>query len=210
MHLAIFGATGRTGRPLIEQALAEGHTITALARTPNTLSPARDGLTVVRGDATDAEAVTRTVEGADAVLMALGHTKTSSKDVLSRATGHVVRAMKQHGVQRVITLTGAGVAAPNDPPGLAPTIIRAIMRTVTGDLLRDSERHVEILRQSGLDWTAVRGPRLTEDPATGRYETGRFAMGFGSSASRADVADYMLRLAQSDSDGDRMPMIRNT
>ncbi|MEM6328389.1 MAG: NAD(P)H-binding protein [Bacteroidota bacterium] len=209
MTLAVLGATGRTGRPLLSHALSEGHTVRALERDPNALPPA-DGLTVIGGDATDPASVSRVIDGTEAVLLALGHTKTSTPDILTVATGHVVHAMKAHGVERVVTLTGAGVEAPNDPPGVAPRIIRGIMRIVAGGLLRDSERHVEALRRSGLDWTAVRGPRLTEDPATGQYETGRFAMGFGSSATRADVADYMLRLARMRGDGDRMPMIRNT
>lgn len=211
MRLALLGATGRTGRPLVEQALAAGHTVVALARTPSSLDDlAHPNLVVLQGDATDASDVDRVVEGADAVLLTLGHTKTSSKDILSRAAEHVVSSMKAHGVRRVVTETGAGVADPRDPSGLGPRIMRGLMGLIAKDLLQDSERHVDTFRQSGLDWTAVRAPRLTEGPRTGQYETGYFAMGPGESVSRADVADYMLRLAPSDEEVGGAPMIKGT
>ena len=208
MRLAVLGATGRTGRPLVEQALAAGHSVTALARTPSKLGTEHPALTVVQGDAARREDVARVVEGADAVLLTLGHTKTSSRDVLAKAAENVVAAMKTHGVRRVVTETGAGVEDPRDPPGLAPRLVRGVMRLVAGDLLEDSERHVRTFRESGLDWTAVRAPRLTEGPRTGDYQTGYFAMGPGESVSRADVADYMLRLASSQEEAGGAPMIK--
>ncbi len=213
MHLAILGATGRTGRPLIQQALDAGHTVHALARSPETLTAPASGadrLTVSKGDATDAADVAKIVEGADAVLLALGHTKTSTDDIMVRAAENTIAAMKRHDVTRVITLTGAGVPDPADPPGLAPKILRGIMKLVVGTMLRDSERHVDLFRVSGLDWTAVRAPRLTDGPKTGRYDTGLFAMGPGESVSRADVADYMLRCATSAEASGEAPMIKAT
>ena len=208
MRLAILGATGRTGRPLVRQALADGHSVVALARTPSALDDlAHPDLVVLQGDATNPEDVRRVVEGADAVLLTLGHTTTSSHDVLTRAAEHVVAAMEAHGVRRVVTETGAGVADARDPSGLGPRIMRGIMGIVAKDLLRDSERHVETFRRSGLEWTAVRAPRLTNAPRTGRYKTGYFAMGPGESVPRADVADYMLRIAQTDEAVGEAPMI---
>lgn len=207
MKFAVLGATGRTGRPLLDQALADGHEVVALARTPSTLDTAHERLTVVQGDALDPDAVGRVVAGADAVLLTLGHAEGSPKNVLGRAAETVVRAMDAHGVRRVVTETGAGVADPRDPGGLGPAFMRGVMRIVARPLLEDSEAHVETFRQSGLDWTAVRAPRLTNGPRTGAYRTGYFAMGPGHSVSRADVADYMLRLATSTEAVGEAPMI---
>ena len=115
MHLTVFGATGRTGRPLVAQALAAGHHVTALVRTPAKLDLAHPNLTVVQGDVTDAEAVARVVDGADAVLSALGPVKGGPASMLTQATRNVIAAMRQHGVQRVVIVSGAGVPDPLDP-----------------------------------------------------------------------------------------------
>ncbi|WP_420455444.1 NAD(P)-dependent oxidoreductase [Rubrivirga sp.] len=207
MKFALLGATGRTGRHVVTQALDAGHEVVALARTPSKLDVQHDRLTVVQGDALDPDAVGRVVGGADAVLLTLGHAKGSPKDVLRRSASVVVDAMKRHGVRRVVTETGAGVADPRDPGGLGPAFMRGVMGVVAKPLLADSEAHVDVFRRSGLDWTAVRAPRLTGGPHTGRYETGYLSMGPGHSVSRADVADYMLRLATSDEAVGEAPMI---
>jgi putative NADH-flavin reductase len=195
MKLAVLGATGRTGRPLVEQALDGGHAVTALARTPAKLALDHERLTVVQGDALDADDVARVVEGADAVLLTLGHTKGSPPDLMRRAAETVGAAMERHGVRRVVTETGAGVADPRDPGGLGPAIMRGVMKLVAKNLLEDSQAHVETFRRSGLDWTAVRAPRLTEGPLTGEYRTGYFALGPAAKVARADVAEFMLHEA---------------
>ena len=206
MHIALLGATGRTGRPLLDQSLAAGHTVTALARTPSKLPP-REGLAVVQGDATNPADVDKTVDGADAVLLTLGHAKGSPPDLMARAAHNVVAAMNAHGVRRVVTETGAGVPDPKDPGGLGPKVMAGIMKVVAKNLLADSEAHVDTFRQSGLDWTAVRAPRLTEGERTGEARTGYFSMGPGHSVSRADVAEVMLRMATSDEYAGEAPMV---
>lgn len=209
MHFALFGATGRTGQPFLDQALDAGHTLTALARTPSALAP-RDGLAVVQGDVLDREAVGRVVEGADAVVLTLGPTKGAPKDLMTRAAQMVIAEMKRHGVSRVVTETGAGVSDPQDPGGVGPTFMRGVMKVVAGALLSDSEGHVDAFRQSGLDWTAVRAPRLTTGPQTGDYRTGYLSMGPGHSVARADVADYMLKLAASQDAVGQAPMVTSS
>ena len=207
MKFAVFGATGRTGRPLVQQALDAGHAVAALARDPSKLALRHERLDVVQGDVLDPDAVGRVVDGADAVLLTLGPTKGAPPDLMRRAAENVVGAMRHHGVRRVITETGAGVADPRDPGGLGPAFMRGVMRVVARRLLADSEAHVDVLRRSGLDWTAVRAPRLTNGPRTGAYETGYLSMGPGHSVARADVADYMLRLATTGDGVGEAPMI---
>lgn len=197
MTLAILGSTGRTGKPLVEQALAAGHTVVALARTPARLPLRHDRLTVVQGDALDAATVGGVVAGSDAVLLTLGQTKGSPDDLMTRAAHIVVAAMTAAGIRRVVTETGAGVPDPRDPGGVGPAFVRGVMKLVAANLLADSVAHVDAFRASGLDWTAVRAPRLTEGPLTGKARVGYFSMGLGHSVSRADVAAVMLRLATS-------------
>jgi putative NADH-flavin reductase len=209
MKLAIFGASGRTGIPLVEQALKAGHEVTAFVRDPAKLPVQHERLRAVQGDVQDAARVEEAVKGQDAVLMVLGHTKSSSKDVLTKATENVLAAMKKHGVKRIINLTGAGVADPADQPKLFNRVMSVLLKLMAGDLLADSERQGNLIKQSGLDWIIVRVPVLNEGPHTGNIKVGYVGQGTGTRISRADVADWMLRQIDSNTYLGRAPMISN-
>ncbi|MEM1093414.1 MAG: NAD(P)H-binding protein [Bacteroidota bacterium] len=201
MHLTIFGATGRTGREAVTQALAAGHTVTAFARDEAKLSAQQDrsntNLHAVIGDVRDAEAVHRAIEGANAVLSCLAPVPKDGQ-VQAEGTRHIASGMAKHRVQRIVSLTGAGVTVPSDPPrAFAGRFIRGIMKVVASGILADAEAHADILRRSELDYAIVRAPRLTDGPHTGLYRHGILQLGFGDQIARADVADFMLAEAAS-------------
>ena len=108
MRLVVFGASGRTGRPLVRQALEAGHEVAAFVRDRSKLEIGHERLTVVEGDVKDYTRVREAISGVDAVLSALGHTKSSAKDVQTVGTENIVAAMKESGVQRLVSLTGGG------------------------------------------------------------------------------------------------------
>jgi putative NADH-flavin reductase len=193
MKLTIFGASGRTGRPLVEQALAAGYEVTAFVRDPARLPISDARLHVVQGDVMNAAQVDEAVRGADAVLSVLGHAKGSPKNMQTVATENIVAAMKKHGVRRLISLTGAGVKDPQDQPKLVDHAIRGLLVLLQKDVLRDAEQHARVIQQSDLDWTIVRGPRLNEGPRTGTYRVGMIGKNSGTLVSRADLADFMLK-----------------
>lgn len=208
MKLTVFGASGRTGRPLVEQALRAGHEVTAFVRDPAKLGISHEKLRVVSGDVkSNPEKVSEAVAGADAVLSVLGQTKGSPKDLQTAGTRNVVAAMREHGVRRLVSLTGAGVADPRDEPKLSDRAIVFLLRRLQGDVLRDAQEHARIIQESGLDWTIVRGPMLTEGEKKGEYRVGYVGKGSGARISRADVADFMLRQADDDAYLHQAPMV---
>lgn len=207
MRVTIFGASGRTGRPLVEQALAAGHEVRVLVRDPSKLPITHDRLAVVQGDVLDAAKVGETIAGTDAVLSALGHTKTSPRDVQTRGAQNVVAAMQRHGVRRLVSLTGAGVRDPQDEPKLVDRAITFLLEKLQPDVLEDGARHAEVIKGSGLDWVIVRGPRLTEGPQKGEYRVGMIGKNSGTRISRADLAAFMLRQTADDAHLRRMPVV---
>ena len=207
MKLAVFGASGRTGRPLVGQALAAGHEVRALVRDPSQFPMSHERITVVGGDVLDAAKVEETVAGTDAVLSALGHTKTSPKDVQTRGTQNIVAAMEEHGVRRLVSLTGAGVRDPKDEPKPVDKIITFLLERLQPDVLGDAIGHAEVIKASGLDWVIVRGPRLTEGPKKGEYRVGLIGENSGTQISRADLAEFMLRQTTDDAYLRQMPVV---
>jgi putative NADH-flavin reductase len=191
MNVLVFGANGGTGRQLVEQALTQGHHVTAFVRDPARLPLQHPQLRLFQGDVQDAAAVQRAVPGHDAVLSALGAPAGRKDAVRSVGTGHILRAMEQAGVPRFICLTTLGMG--DSRPAL-PWLYRYLLVPL---LLRyafaDSERQEALIRQSPLQWTIARPGTLTDGPRTGRYQ-----QGFAPTAklpmriARADVADFML------------------
>ena len=207
MRVAIFGASGRTGRPLVEQALAAGHEVKALVRDPSKLQKGGERLVVIRGDVLDAARVEETIAGTDAVLSALGQTKGSTRDVQTRGTENIVAAMERHGVRRLVSLTGAGVRNPRDEPKLVDRAITFLLRRLQPDVLEDGVRHAEVIKASGLEWVIVRGPRLTEGPKKGGYRVGMVGKNSGTQISRADLAEFMLAQLTTDTHLRQTPVV---
>ena len=197
MNLVIFGATGGTGRLLVEQALEQGHNVTAFARNPAAVTAQHPNLKVVQGDALDYASVEPVVKGKEAVLSALGVRKLGRTTVLSEGTRNILMAMEQHGVKRLIVESSLGVG---DSKGQFPWYLGIMVRVFLRNIYADKEVQERFIRASGVDWTIVRPAGLTNGPRTGVY---RQWVGVPDSPikgwiSRADVAEFMLRQLNDD------------
>ena len=191
MKIVIFGATSPTGRHVVEQALAEGYEVTAFVRSPQKMEIEHEKLHVVEGDALNPDRVEEAVAGQDAVISLIGPAKGSPKDVASRSTLHIITAMKKHDVDRVVVASVGGVPTPEDRRGPLGKAIGGVLKLLLRDMYADRERQLQLLRESGLDWVALRLPRLTDEPSTGDYELG-YSVSPASKAARVDVAAAML------------------
>ncbi|WP_062077063.1 NAD(P)-dependent oxidoreductase [Demequina globuliformis] len=189
--VALFGATGKTGSRVLTRLLDRGDTVRALARRASAL-PEHDRLVVIQGDVLDPAAVADTVEGADAVLSLFGQVKGSPRTLQTDGTANIVAAMQDSGATRLVTLSGGGLRAPQDQPAFPDRLMRGALKLMAGHVLADAEGHLEILEKSHLDWTVVRGPRLTEDPRQGSYRAGWVGVGTGMKISREDLADFIV------------------
>lgn len=204
MNVTIVAATGRIGRLVVDQALAAGHRVTAVARNPVGFPPAVRTVRVDLAAPRPAD-LQAALEGADAVISGLGPRSKKDAGITSKGTRAVVEAMKETGVRRIVVVSAAPVsttASPGRPepprhdPGerfvmrhvLTP-FIKVVLRAHYDDLARTED----LLRASGLDWTVVRPPQLKDRPVTGAYRTAmeRNLPG-GASVGRADVAHFML------------------
>lgn len=192
MRIAIFGSTGGTGRQLVEQALEQGHQVTAHARNPEKLGGLEHGnLQLHRGDVLDRADVGRVTASQEAVLCAIGAGPERST-LREEGTRNIVVAMERTGVSRVVCPSSLGVG---DSHANLPFFTRCV---IIGIFLRhafaDHERQEAVVRKSSLDSTIVRPPHLKDGPRTGRYRHGFSATdrNIRGWISRADVADFML------------------
>lgn len=194
MKLAVFGATGKTGLHIVQQALDAGHEVVALVRNPSKMSLQHPKLTLIQGDALQSADVIKTLHGVDAVVNALGHVKGSPDHLQVTVITHILNAMKQHRIKRLVTLSGGGVRFPQDQPKFIDHVFKFLLKTVSPKVLADGEAHVKLIQQSDVEWIVVRAPRLTDNAHTKQYKTGFIGDdGMSTQCSRANVADFMLK-----------------
>jgi putative NADH-flavin reductase len=195
MKIIVFGATGGTGKLIVTQALAKGHTVSAFARNPDGL-PQDPHLRVIHGDIFDFGAVVDAIRGHRAVLSALGPRTRKKTDVLANAMPHILEGMRQEYVNRIIVLGAAGVDPDYGKYQNALTTLGwwVVRKTALKHPFLDQAEQERLLTASDLDYTIVRAPRLMDGPFTGSYRVLPDALPPGAlSVNRADVADFMLQ-----------------
>ena len=209
MKVVIFGATGQTGRLLVERAGANGHVVAAFVRDPIRVNIPDRSVRVVEGDVLDSAAVDRAVAGQEGVLVALGTATRGSPQVLPQGIRHILDAMEAHGVRRVVILSAAG-ALHEKAGSILGSLGLMMARAFLPGVYREHRAMLEELRKRNLDWIAVRPVILTNRPWTGRSRVVTTSIPRGGyRISRADVADFMIRQLTSDEFLRKMPAIAN-
>ncbi len=189
MHIALFGATGKLGRAVIEQALAAGHEITALTPDAARLKLEADQLYIVIGRVSVAPKVEETIACADAVIYILGASEGETDDVVSGAA-HITAAMQKRGTSRLVVVSALGVGSSAKQ---LPRPARMLLKTVHKKSMEEKAAAEAIVRQSGLDWVIVRPSPLTKGPLTGEYQASVDTTLMGRQISRADAAQFILQ-----------------
>ncbi|HEY6292824.1 MAG TPA: SDR family oxidoreductase [Terriglobia bacterium] len=193
MRLLVVGSTGGTGLELVEQALEDGHEVTALARRPEALRIRHANLKVHQGDILDYDLMQAAVEGQHAVLSALGVRKLRKNTILSQGTRNLIRAMEKLGVKRFIVESSLGVG---DSRGQLGTLFNGLWYPLLlRNVFADKETQESLVRSSRLEWVIVRPAILTNGPRTGRYKAGfpPTETSIRRRISRADTAEFMLK-----------------
>ena len=190
MKLTIFGASSATGKLLVEKSLEAGHEVTAFVRDVSNLRIRYEKLKVIAGDALNPVQVEDAVKGSAGVLSTLGP-KGKPSVMAAESTKNIVDAMEKHGVKRLVIVSVAGIAVPDDKRGF--NLIDVLIKLLLKDVFVDRENQIAVLESSKVDWVAVRVSRLTDDAATGSVRAIFGNPSPGMKVTRADLADFMLK-----------------
>jgi NAD(P)-dependent dehydrogenase (short-subunit alcohol dehydrogenase family) len=204
MKVLVIGATGGTGRHAVQILLQRGDSVRAFARKPADVTTRHERLEVVPGDARDAAALDRAVEGVDAVLSAFGPRSFRKDDLHETLARNLVAAMHKHGVKRLVNLSawGAGDSAPG--AGLLFAIAR---RTILRNVYDDKNRAEPILLGAGLDVVNVRPGRLLDSAARGGVKASLDGTGIKRVMTREDLAAFMVEQVHSDTWVGKSPLV---
>ena len=179
MHILIIGATGGTGRQLVQQALDLGHQVTAFVRKPAKLKMEHPNLRVAQGNVLDYASLESAMRGQSAVVCALGHKRFFYPTrILSEGTRNILRAMKACHVPRLVCESSLGVGNSVGRLGLLFTLF--VIPVILPFVFWDKVRQEKLIEESDTDWIIVRPAVLTNRPPRGDYRHG------------PDVGNYVL------------------
>ncbi len=199
MRIVVFGATGGIGKHIIAQGLDRGHFITAVARNPAVITLSHPNLTIKQGDVYKSADVADAIRGQDVILSALGSKTPKQADpVTSTGIRNMLTAMRETGVHRIIAISSIGAGDPNEYAWWLRTLLIDFMfKPFAPHQLADINQMERELLQNDMNWVIVRPTTLTNGRRRGRYQVSNDSKrGIRYYISRADVADFMLNLAE--------------
>jgi putative NADH-flavin reductase len=195
MKLVILGATGGTGLELVRQGIEHGHSVTAFVRSPERLKAFGDRITIRQGQLLSSEQLAEVIQGHDAVLSGFGPRVPVAKEdahLLQDFAVALTSGMRHTGVRRVVVESVAFLFRDAIFP---PAYL--LGRLLFPRVVADASAMERVFAEGDLDWTMVRPPELTDKGYTGKYRVREGHLPrFGFRISRADVADFMLRAAE--------------
>jgi putative NADH-flavin reductase len=205
MKIAVFGASGKTGILIVYQALNQGHVVTAFARQTSKVPIQHKNLRIIQGDIREYDKVRLAVEGQDAVLCALGVDKNKPNTILSEGTQSILKAMEETGVKRFICMSSAGILGHDAGFWFGKVFMPLFLKHV----FEDKKRQAKVIGESNAEWVIIRPTGLTDAPKTNTY---KINPGIPTSRSipRADVADFMIKLASDKKYDGTMPAISSS
>lgn len=191
MRVAIVGASGQTGKPLIKEALEQGHEVIAIARSPEKIAFNDPKVTKRQGDAFDEASIIAALEGADAVITTVGKTDLRDKRYNLSTAAHrsVIAGMRAHGIRRLLVISSIGAAQGIKRKGWKRNIYLYLRRKYYRDMFQMEQE----VAASGLDYTLLRAPMLYDGERTGFYEILEDENYLEVlRISRADIAHFLL------------------
>lgn len=192
MRIILFGASGGTGRQIIEQGLQKGYKITAFVRNPDTLKIKDKNLFIFKGDILDEKSVESSMKNQDAMVSVLGN---KTKDAfwkrntfISQGVKNIIHAAQKKGIRRFLFVSSFGVSEDIFLP--EKFFIKFLLKNIFADIPLQEK----LITKSDLDWTIIRPARLINGSKTEKYKfKEHLRIGPLSRISRADVADFILR-----------------
>ncbi len=204
MKVLVIGATGLTGKLLVQQLLDRGDEVTAFARNPADVTLKHERLRTTKGDARDLASLEAAVAGQDAVLAAFGPRSLSKDDLQETFDRNLLAAMKKGGVKRLVNLSAWGAGDSRQHSNL---IFKIALNTLLRNVFADKDRGEALVIASDLDFTNVRPGQLVNEPARGGVKASLDPAGLKPKMTRADLATFMIEQIASDAWVRKSPLI---
>ncbi|MDB5182517.1 MAG: NmrA family protein [Candidatus Saccharibacteria bacterium] len=166
MRITVLGASGNIGQRVTKLLLEHGHEVVAMVHSKDLPGLDSAKLHVIKGDVHNPGDINKAISGSDAVVSTLGSWGTKTKDIVAAATKNLIPAMQKAGINRFVSITGSGACLPGEAKPISLALTRLLLKTLQKPVLTDAEKHLRLLNESNLDWTALRSPVMTNKSLT--------------------------------------------
>ena len=188
--IAILGGAGKSGRPLVGETLAAGYSVRVLLRHPQEFNLSHERLEVIQGDARDPECVRKLLQGSNALLSTLGHTKGEPTPMMATATQNFVAIMEELGVSRCVVVTSLFDTGYEQLDAKTQQAVDYMQQHYS--LFMDDRRlEFKVLSESTLDWTYVRVPYIVQNPSAGGVDVDLNHLP-GQQIAAIDLAHFLI------------------
>ena len=193
LPVAVFGGSGATGKALLARIAQHGCAARVLARKAGSVNVAAGRVEVIEGALAKQGDVLATLQGCHAAICVFGPRAPYVDVFCEQATANIVTAMQQLGIRRLVCQTGGMIGDYRANRTLLFQWMADAFRRHTPQSADDRVGQERTVMQSGLDWTIVKSPRLTDGAAQGKWRAGtEVRLGILSSIARADLADFLV------------------
>jgi len=193
--IALFGATGPTGKHIIEEALRQGYALSVYTRDAKKLEAFAGKVKIVVGNLQDRDAIAKCIEGTDAVISALGPNGANIQGdrPIMHGLSNIISVMKQSSVHRLIQISTASYRDPKDGFDIKARALAFMFKVIACKAYDDIKSTGELIANSKLDWTLVRIPFLKDDPANGQVDVGSYGKTkLSMKLSRGNLAKFLV------------------
>lgn len=193
--IALFGATGPTGKHIIEEALKQGYSLSVYTRDAKKLESFAGRVEIVVGDLSNQDAIAKCINGADVVISALGPNglKVQGDKPVMHGLANIIAAMKHAGVHRLIQISTAAYRDPKDSFVFKAHAFALLFKVIARKGFEDIKATGELIANSDLDWTLVRIPNLKDGPSDGNVTVGWYGKtNLGTKLSRGNLAKFLV------------------
>ena len=189
----VFGATGGTGKQVVDQLLKAGSHVTVVVRNPDAFELRYNNLKIIKGDVFQPQTFENAIKGKDAVVSCLGISKAVPTTVYSQGVFNITTAMVKAGVNRILCISSSAVIIPPTSSLVMKFLLKNIIQRLHKPIHTDMLRMEKVINDTDLNWTIIRAPMLTNGKRTGKYRiTANQPFSNIPTISRADLADYIV------------------
>lgn len=193
LNIVVLGANGGIGNQVMLQALNAGHKVTAVLRTPSKLQTTHPNLQIVQGDVMKTDALDEHLKNKDVVISAIGKNSLKKTTLYSQGNKNLIEAMKKAGTNRAFFISASGLEVNPTHSILIKFATKLILQPLLRNMYADLWRMEKIIRESNINWTIMRPPKLLDGPVTRTYRTAiDMQVNNGLNISRADVAHFIV------------------
>jgi putative NADH-flavin reductase len=193
LNILVIGANGGIGRQTVDLALAAGHKVTALVRNPAKLTIKHANLEIVQGDVMHHETFEKYLENKDAVISAIGVNSLKPTTLYSEGNKNLIATMNKKGIKRAFFISASAIEISPVQPFFVRLFTKYILQKILQNPYDDQRIMERLIKESDINWTIMRPPRLLDKPATGHYRVAiNVFLKNCLTISRADVAHFMI------------------